>query len=673
MSSPRNSIALIVLLFSFCAAYAQEDTVATYNLDKSVITEELDKPIILNDRGISGEINTEKIAAIPSILGTPDPIRFVRLLPSVQLNTEVDGGLYMQGSENSHTLVAQEGVPIYGSGHMLGLFSAFNSPHYRGMRYATSCGQESRIGGIINMQLADTVARKFSADLSLGLLFGQGTLDIPMGKSSLKISARRTFINLIYGSMLKYENNPLRYGFTDANATWTWKPNKKDRVTVDLFWDMDNASFSGVGIIENINLDWGNAMGAVHWNHYFSEATLKQTAYFTSYFSDPHLKAFGVEGQMKSYIMDYGYKANVHWNGWDFGARVSAFRVQPQNPISHGHFSDASLNGSVPVQNALEMATSAEYSRSLGYWLNMKAGMGIDFYISPERKLFWGVTPEISLMANFLEGGKLDFTYGIKRQNMFQTGITSSGFPIEFWVMAGKLQAPQWSHNFSLAYNNSFFDGHLAVSTEIYYKQLYNQLEYVGTIMDIYTGNYSLETSTLGGRGRAFGVNLMIQKAKGRLTGWISYAWSRSLRTFSNDIHTVEFTSGHERAHELDVVVTYNFGRFDVGATFVMASGTPYTRPTSFYLVGSRLVCSYGPYNGERLPTYAKMDISANWYIHRGPKYTNGINVSMYNVLGRINSLGYGLHYNRKENCFYFSPSTMQIRFLPSIAYFHRF
>ena len=150
---------------------------ATFNLNKSVITEQLKKPIILNSRGISGEVNTDKIASIPAFLGNPDPIRFVRLLPSVQLNTETDAGLYMQGSEHSHTLISQEGVPLYGASHMMGFFSAFNSPHYKGMRYSTTCGQESRIGGIVDMQLADTVARKFSADLSLGLLSAQGTVD----------------------------------------------------------------------------------------------------------------------------------------------------------------------------------------------------------------------------------------------------------------------------------------------------------------------------------------------------------------------------------------------------------------------------------------------------------------------------------------------------------------
>ena len=224
----RNSLAAIAVIAACVTAKAQEpDSVANFNLQKSQITEELKKPVILNSRGISGEVNTDKIASIPSFLGNPDPIRFVRLLPSVQLNTEVEGGLFMQGSEHSHTLIAQEGVPVYGAAHMLGFFSSFNSPHYSGMRYSTTCGQESRLGGVIDMQLADTVARRWSANLSLGLLSAQGTVDIPMGKSSLKISARRTFINLIYGGMLKYENNAMRYGFTDGN-------NSNDRASANI-------------------------------------------------------------------------------------------------------------------------------------------------------------------------------------------------------------------------------------------------------------------------------------------------------------------------------------------------------------------------------------------------------------------------------------------------------
>jgi len=364
MFSPRISLALMALFVScFCAHAQEQDTVATFNLNKSVITEETKKPMLLNSRGISGEVNTDKLATIPSFLGTPDPIRFVRLLPSVQLNTEVDAGLYMQGSEHSHTMISQEGVPIYGGSHMLGMFSPFNSPHYAGMKYSTSCGQEPRIGGLIDMRLQDTVSRKLSADLNVGLLSAQGTVDIPLGKSSLKVSARRTFINLIYGGLLKYENNAMYYGFTDANVTWTWKPNKKDRIIVDLFGSLDNGKFTGVGMFEKMNATWFNGVGAIHWNHYYSEASLKQTVYYTSGGLDPSIKAFGMYGRLQSYIMDYGYRANLRWKDWDFGARLSGYYVQPENPYSEGHYNDLSNNGDVPIQTgyAAAITPASEY------------------------------------------------------------------------------------------------------------------------------------------------------------------------------------------------------------------------------------------------------------------------------------------------------------------------
>lgn len=674
MFSPRISLALMALFVScFCAHAQEQDTVATFNLNKSVITEESKKPMLLNSRGISGEVNTDKLATIPSFLGTPDPIRFVRLLPSVQLNTEVDAGLYMQGSEHSHTMISQEGVPIYGGSHMLGMFSPFNSPHYAGMKYSTSCGQEPRIGGLIDMRLQDTVSRKLSADLNVGLLSAQGTVDIPLGKSSLKVSARRTFINLIYGGLLKYENNAMYYGFTDANVTWTWKPNKKDRIIVDLFGSLDNGKFTGVGMFEKMNATWFNGVGAIHWNHYYSEASLKQTVYYTSGGLDPSIKAFGMYGRLQSYIMDYGYRANLRWKDWDFGARLSGYYVQPENPYSEGHYNDLSNNGGVPIQTGYAAAVTAQYTRSLGYWLSLKAGVGADWYLSPERRSYWGATPEVSLLANLMEGGKLDLTYGIKRQHLFQLGTSSMGLPNEFWVLAGSLQDPQWSQNLSLSYNNTFFNGYLSVSGEVYYKLLYNQLEYVSSLLDMYNGTYTLEGSCNKGHGRAYGANLMIQKQKGKLTGWVSYAYSRSLRTFDADSRQGEYPSSHERLHELDVVATYDFGRFDVGLTFVAGSGTPYTRPTSFYVVGSRMLCTYGPYNSERLPAYMKMDISANWYFHKGPKGKNGINFSMYNVLGRENSVGYGLSYDKKTSSYVFRPLQMQLRFLPAIAYFHTF
>lgn len=674
MSFLRNSLLPVLLAAScFCAGAQERDTLVHEHLKNALITEQMDRPMVLNRQGISGTVNVEKIAAVPSFLGNADPLRFVRLLPSIQLNTELEGGLYMQGSESSMTLVSQQGVPVYGITHLLGLFSVFNSPHFNGIQYDTSSGQEPRLAGAVDIRLRDTLTRKAGADLSVGLLSAQGTLTLPLGgKSTLNVSARRTFINTVYRGFLKFGDYPLGYGFTDANLTWFWKPSHRDRLWVDMSGCMDRG-FIRAGLIENLAAHWHNGLGALHWTHYFPEATLRQRAYYSTYGMEGIAEGFHAVGTLPSYIRDFGYRGELLWHHWQFGAHFSHYRIQPQNPKAEGHFTDAALRGDEPLQLSYESILSASYKRDLGYWFQMQAGVGVQWYLSPEGRSYFGVTPQASLTADFREGGKTEFRYELKRQNIFQLGMTNLGLPSEFWLSAGTLQRPQWSHNFTLSYNVTSPDGAFSLSSELYYRQLHNQLEYVGNILDIYTGLYSLAGSVARGKGRAYGANIMLQKHTGLFTGWVSYAWSRSLRTFDSDRLAGEYPSSHERPHELDVVATFDFGRIDVGGTYVLASGAPYTPTTAIHLIGSRILCEYGAYNSARLPAYSRLDISANWYFRRGAKGKTGLNLSMYNVLGKVNHLGYGLHISSDYTAYSFQTTPIQLRFLPSLAFFHTF
>lgn len=661
--------AVLALLLPFATAKAQDpDT-----LKRSTITEHLDRPMLLNQQGISGTVNTEKITAVPSFLGNSDPISFVRLLPSVQLTMETEGGLFLQGSESCHTLITQGGVPLYGNQHLLGLFSVFNTPHYKGMDYATTAGQESRLGGLINMQLQDTVARRFSGDFSVGLLSAQGTVFVPTGKhSSLSASLRRTYVNLLYSSFLEYNGFTLHYGFTDANLTWLWRPSAHDRVTVDLFGGLDKGNIKQA-IIENMEAQWYNVMGAVHWTHYFPSALLKQTVYATTYGASVTIDAFNINWHIPAFIRDYGYKGTFRWNDWEFGARFSYYDILPQDASSQGSYTDQSFIRA-QRQRAFETHLHAQYSRILGYWLQLKASMGVNFYRGPDGSFFWGVTPEADLAVDLQEGGEFHLRYGLKRQNLFQLGLTTVGLPDEFWLAADSTRPPQYSHNFSLSYNADFLKGAWSVSAEIYYRQLFNQLSYVGTIMDLYYGNFSLDDNLAPGYGRAYGLNLMLQRHAGPVTGWISYAYSRSLRSFPSLHDEKEYSSPHERVHELDVVVTWQLNKkWDFGATFVMATGLPYTAPETLFVVGNRMVCEYGPYNGSRYPTYAKLDLSANFYLRNGPRGKTGFTFSLYNALGRKNATSLSISLNKERTAYTFAPASMSLRWLPSVAFFHTF
>ena len=649
------------------------DSLTSLRLRQSEITERLSRPMLELKSGVSGEVSVEKIRAVPSFLGNADPVRFVRLLPSVQVNTESDGGLYMQGSEYSHTMLSIGGVPVYGGTHLLGLFSVFNPTHYKSMDYATDAGQEKRLGGRIDMTLPDTLARKVGLDASLGLLSAQGTLRLPTGqRSTLFLSARRTYINLLYGHFLQYNDQPIRYGFTDANLTWYWRPTRSDRVWLDVFAGRDKGVFHYNAATATIQGAWYNGLAAAHWDHYYAEGTLRQTAYLTRYGLTGDAETGFIEGHLPSHIQTAGYKASFRWKDWDFRADAAFHEAQPQNPVSKGHYNQFNVS-SEPLQRAQEASLSATWQRPLGYYLALKAGLGVHGYLSPEREFFWGLTPQAEATLDFQEAGRLGLRYGLHRQNLFQTGMTNMGLPLEFWILAGSYSAPQWSHNLALSYNRSLFGGTWALSAEAYYKRLYNQLEYQGTMMEMFNGAYSLSKSLLHGDGHAWGLNLMVQKTAGALTGWVGYAFGRSLRRFDDPRYEGLYPSDHERLHELNIVATYDWGRFDAGGTFVAASGTPYTRPETFYIIGDRMVCTYSDRNAYRLPAYIRLDLSANWYFLRKEGREGGLNLSIYNVLCRENAVGYGIHTDPEEGTYSFSPSSFGVKFMPSLAVFYKF
>ena len=671
----RYSLAALAVLLGAASVQGQYplDTVANLTLDQAVLSAHVERPMLETLSGVSGSVNVAQIQSLPSFLGNADPIRFVRMLPGIQVNAETDGGIYMQGSDFAHTLLSIGGVPVYSSSHLLGLFSVFNASHYKAMDYSTDAGQIRRLGGNIDMTLQDAVPERFGGEISAGLISSQGTLSIPVGKkSAFFVSARRSYINLLYGSFLKFDGEPMRYGFTDANVTWLWRPTPRDLVWVDFFGGIDEGKFDYSKASISARAMWYNALGSVHWNHYFPDLTLKQTAYATFSGLDSHLDVKYAVGDLPSHIHSYGYKALAVWKGWDFCADLAYHRALPQNPKSEGYY-NATKTAREEVQSGFESTLSATYNIALGYYFEGKAGLGFNAFVSPEKRFYWGLTPQVEAGVNLMDAGKLKFRYGIHRQNLFQTGFTNVGLPSEFWILAGSYSDPQWSHNVSLSYNLSFARQMFSFSAEVYFKRLYNQLEYKGTLMEILNSEYSLANSLLKGHGYAYGVNLLLQKQSGRLTGWIGYAFGRSLREFDDPQFPGIYPSDHERLHELNVVVTYDIGRFDFGGTFVAASGTPYTRPESFYIIGDRLLCNYGEHNGARLPAYIRMDLSVNWYIRKTARGHNGINLSIYNVLCRDNALGYGVHFNRETMSYRFTPTSFSIKFMPSLAYFHKF
>lgn len=650
-----------VLMLLPLGAAAQTDSLY---LDATVFTAPRPDAVAVPSAG-GIKVELSRLKTLPSILGNADPLSYAHYLPSMSAQTELDAGIHIQGNDSQHNLVSAGGVPIYGASHLLGLFSVFNAAHYSQMDYRTWAREANRLGGAIDMTLPRELTGKTSGEFQLGLMAAQGSITAPVGsKAGVRLSARRSFMNLLYGKFLTMNGVAIKYGFTDLNLTGVWNPGSGDSITADFYLGGDNAKGGYGAFSMDADATWKNAMGALHWKHSFGSSQLQQSVYYTSYHLDVNAFLNQTEARVPSYIKTAGYKARFTRGALSAGAESALHKVQPQSPsIIDGSIDLGDM--SEPVQKGWESTMWGRYRLAAGPF-SAEAQLKGSLFRSSEGQWMNGLDPDIVLGWNFYRAGQVALRLGTQHQYLFRTGMSDIGLPTEFWMLAGRYGDAQTASSAGLSYKLDF--GAYTFAADAYYRLLGNQIEYRGSFMDIATGTYSLGKVLLHGNGRAYGVNLSLSKVSGAFTGWIAYAWGRSLRSFPE--YSGECPASHERIHELDAVASWDLGRWTLGATLVAASGTPYTAPEYLYLMSQRAVCWWGPHNGSRLPAYVRADVSVNYWFR---PQRSGLNFSIYNVTGSENQLFKRLSYNREESTFTYEGVSAGIRFMPSVSYFCKF
>ncbi|NPD47888.1 hypothetical protein [Lentimicrobium sp. S6] len=78
------------------------------------------------------------------------------------------------------------------------------------------------------------------------------------------------------------------------------------------------------------------------------------------------------------------------------------------------------------------------------------------------------------------------------------------------------------------------------------------------------------------GYGTARGIDVLVQKKYGNFTGWVAYTWSQVIHHI-DEYGDYDFYAAHDVTHELKLVGTYKWKKWDFGATWIYATGRPYT------------------------------------------------------------------------------------------------
>lgn len=647
-----------------------------YSLDTLHVTAKYNSSYLRGGANESLHWDMEMLHYLPQLLGNSDPMHYAQLLPGVQTCSEYNSGLYIQGCDNAHNLVSIDDVPIYNASHLLGFFSVFNASHFPKMFFsknAQSSSISNRLGGVLSMQSPDSILIKNSTEYTIGPMSVQGSLRLRLSdKASLFVSLRSAYLNLLYGKWMKVDENSFKYDFSDINMTYLYSPNIRNKIKIDLYMGYDRASLNENSFRAQNDLKWHNEKLSLTWNYDNKfNLEIEQTFYVTNYQNNYKLKQRELLFSLPSSITDYAYKGVLKHKNLLLGTDLIYHDIQPQNPNIEGVFNISA--GNQPKQSAIESALFVDYDRRFSDEWAMRAGARYTYYTC-DGVSFSSLDPmlTIGLSSQFI--GNIHFNFRIQHQYLFQTGFSNMGLPTEFWFGADNKFFPQSSCSFSLAYDVPLLRNDYHFYVELFHKRLANQVEYNGTILDFLTTTYSLDNTLLKGKGVNYGINVMLNKVTGKLTGWVSYTCGRALRRYKDENYPKCYPANHERIHELNVAATYQHNsRFSSGIALVYASGTPFTSPKYIYWLGNQFAFEYGEHNASRLKPYFRLDLSVNYNFVKTKTQVMGINFSVYNATSTSNDLYYRFSYNEKKKSFAYKPTRFIVDIMPSISIYHRF
>ncbi len=624
------------------------------------------------------EIPVEQIKEIPALLGEKDVLKVVQLMPGVQTGNEGQSGFYVRGGGPDQNLIILDGAPVYNAFHLFGFFSLFNGDALKSVELIKG-GFPARYGGrlssVLDLHMKDGHKEKYQGEVGIGLISSRFTVEGPLkkNKSSFIISGRRTYIDaLIQPFMPRDERGG--YYFYDLNAKVNYDLGKKDKIYLSGYFGKDKfyAKADYGDREDDYKFEWGNATATARWNHQFNSKLFANTSIIFSNYrflvgADEKDKVSGDFFSLRFYsqIRDYSVKYDLGYypiNGHHIkmGAAIISHQFTPSALVFKNSFGGDNLDNKRKI-NGVETGIYIEDDMRLGEKFKVNAGMRLSHFNNRDKHYIFP-EPRISAAYQLGNNTAVKSSFAIMNQYMHLVSNTGIGLPTDLWVPATSNVPPQRSMQIAAGVVKDFVNKDFAVTVEGYYKEMYNILGYkegaTFLVFDDPTNvdDYAWEDNVTSGKGWSYGAEFLLQKKKGRFSGWIGYTLSWTQLQFDELNFGEKFWARYDRRHDVSVVGIYKINdKFSISSTWVYGTGQAITLPLANYtgvfdIPGNvngntnmqTQLTDYGKKNNFRMAPYHRMDIGLRMTKVK-PKYSRTIELSFYNV------------YNRKNPFFYYA------------------
>ena len=624
-------------------------------LEEVVISAEESKKVDLRSPQMSvTKISSQTIKQIPVVLGEVDVIKSIQLLPGVTNAGEGASGFNVRGGAEDQNLILLDEAIIYNASHLFGFFSVFNNDAIKDVKLYKG-GIPARFGGrvssVLDVRQKDGNNKEFKLTGGIGLISSRLTAEAPLfgDKGSFLVAGRASYANIF----LALANNENRVGFYDLNLKTNYQINDKNRLYLSAYFGNDDVSFTN-----SFFNSYGNLSANLRWNHIFSDKLFSNlSAIYSRYNYDLQLEFVGLDWLSRIDNYNLKYDVDYYLNDklkFDFGVSGIYYKfnpgeirkLTPESSINED-FLDKKFAVETGIYASLEHKISDKLTTMYGirysYFnrfgsqvLNTYANdlpvvyntdLGIYERADPTGQVSYGDKESIASFGNFEprfalsyqvnEKSSIKTSYNRMAQYLHLISNTTSATPLDIWAPSGEFLKPQIADQYAIGYFRNFKNNAYSIETEAYYKTVKNRVDYINGAELI--AQNTIEREILNGNARAYGLEFLLRKNEGDLTGWIAYTLSKSeQRTLGGAAGGPGLNNGDwyntpfDRTHDLSVTGNYELNeKWTFNANFVFQTGRPVTYPNGQFQYNGLSIPTYSTRNADRLPSYNRLDVSA--------------------------------------------------------------
>lgn len=648
---------------------------------QEVVVSGSNQQTFVNKKSGTQTLTIERIRELPNIGGEVDIIRSLTLLPGISTPGEATGGFNVRGGNYDQNLILYEGATLFNPSHLFGFVSAINpsivrsADLYKGYIPSMYGGRAS---SVLDIHSEKGNFGSWNGELTLGMLSSSIGVGGPVidNKVSVLFGARKSYTNWLFKYAKDGNINNSRADFNDYNVNLSYAINEDNDFQYTGYWSTDLFQFA-----TNTSNSWTNEAHSVKYTSQFTSdiifnafgtyshyaSTIKNDNEFTGFSLNTGItKSKGgsnLQLPIGPFLTKTGseieyYESNPGIIIPSEGSSIQPDRVDKEhariisvfvdNEISLSNFS---ISGGLRYSNyrLIGPDTIAIYEPQF----SRRTQNIIDTKIEKDEVVNYdGFEPRIGINYQIDQNKSIKASYNKMYQYVHLISNTTAIAPNDQWKLSDTYIAPQNTEQYTLGYFSKIklFN----VSVEIFHKRFENLIEYKdGANLFV---NKNIETELFQGPGRAYGLELFLDRKVGRLNGWFSYTFSRSIRWSRSNFESETINNGREyptsfdQPHNLSTVINYRLSKVtSISTVFSYQSGRPVTLPKGKIWLANTILGYFNERNNSRIPNYHRLDLSFKFHWPSKHLLLDGDwTLSIYNLYGRANA--YSVFFEDSEN-----------------------